>query len=634
MVLVLILIVSSTILLSGCQNGNSNETSHDSDKITEPSNDVAYEAEALDALAEYFENSGSPLWTVMQTLKNGAKTGYSVDITETENAIDSKDFVTHSVISSDPDVGTKMSVSAAYEDKEPVEFEVFMGKEDFVFSNNELFGDSVFGFKYGDIYENITDTVYDPDGTFPMRFTSYGLDYYVHPKIAQIEENNIAEQYNVYSQISNAFFKNAAAKKQYDEILVKDTSVSGDVISFELTGDDYKNFYHDLAEICANNNAVRNYVVNTCEDNTNTEINHFLYDNVAVYGYEDYISYLRQKGDSGKKNGASVSLRFCLDGDELVGVSFENAEKKYPCKYSFAKTQDGNVAYCIFTTDKDPNHSGLTFEEFGIASFSNTKDKYSVKYSYNMLGVWKDTEYYKAENKEGSFEWDKNSGEYALCYLIRGMDQKREGKLFVKDSGFELESYCRKYGNMSFVQNSEGKYEYVHTSALTALNDARIVFTLGKQSVDMPEYTNTMCLSEEDAKLFIEETVDNFIKSFDDDSWANFCACSNEDLMFSYGLDSISDATEDLAKLNICTKLVYDEVFNCIASYKHIGQEDGLKMIMESCHIIENGTYYCLDDGINLIYEYKTEDKENLKNQKYYLITFEDYKATVEYVGH
>ena len=169
---------------------------------------------------------------------------------------------------------------------------------------------------------------------------------------------------------------------------------------------------------------------------------------------------------------------------------------------------------------------------------------------------------------------------------------------------------------MSFVQNSEGKYEYVHTSALTALNDARIVFTLGKQSVDMPEYTNTMRLSEEDAKLFIEETIDNFIKSFDDDSWANFCACSKEELMFRYGLDNISDSTEDLAKLNICINLVYDEVFNCIASYKHISQEDGLKMIMENCHIIESGTYYCLDDGINLIYEYKAEDKENLKNQK------------------
>ncbi len=630
------LVILISLLFVGCKsNGVAEETTlSEKDSSTTSVDSVDYTDEVFDALSTYLEDSESPLWKIIQLCETGAQMGYSVDITETEDAIDSKAFTTHSIISSDPNVGMKMNISASYDNSDPISFEVFAGTDELVFSNNELFGDNVYGFKYNEIYENIDDTVFDPDGTFGMRYTSYGLKGYIHPMIAQIGENNISEQYKVYNEISKAFFENALSEKKNGKVLAKETSVFGKVISFELKGDNYKNFYYDLADICMDNNLVRNYVVNTCDEYSNTVIDSFKYDNIAVNGYEDYIRYLRQKGDSGKDNGSVISLSFCIDGDELAGVSLKNDDKSYPYEYTFVKTETDDVAYYIFTTDKDPNRKDVTYEEFGVASVINTDDTYSIKYTYDIVAMWNSSFYFEFTDKEGYFDWNKNSGEYTLCYFYRGYDQIREGKLFIEDNGFEFESYCRKYNNNSLVKNSDGEYEFIHTSILTELNDSKIVFSVGTQTVNIPEYTNVMLLSKEEAEPFIENVINNYINAFYKDSWANFWACYDRDTMIRYQLDKVDDSSDELVKLNICAKLVYTGLFGCFRSYRNVSQEDSIKLIVENCQMIETGTYYCLRDDIYYIYEYGAEEKDTLKNQGYYLITFEDYKATVEYVGY
>lgn len=616
-----------TLVLSSCGTKD-NQDKGSADSKTDQVKDGDYVSEVTDAVSAFLEESGSPLYMVMKHLVNGAETGYSVNMTETENAFDKKDLVTNSVIASDPDIGMSVSTETSYQNTAPVKFDWFIGKEELAFSNSELYGDTVYGLTYDGLYDGFNKTVFSPNSSNSVRFSEMGLSDGVYPFVASIGEYDIAGQHELLSAVEDLFFEYAEGSMTNSEITVNDSAANGNVITFVLTGENYKQFYTDLADLCSTNNVVRNYVVNSSYMSNTGVVDSFLFDDLANDGYSYYVKSLREKGSKGVKDGSEISISVCLKDDKLVGLSFKNNEKSFPCEYSFAKTESGDIAYYLHKSYSGSGYACEVIEESGVISITNNDTEYRVEYSYDAIGYVKDKKVSVVENETGSFIWNKNTGEYKFVYFPLAIKQTREGKLIINDDGFELESYCRKYN----TDDGSSDYGYAVDTPLVDFNDLKLTFKVGEVTVDKPEYTDVLKMDSDTASDFIDTTINNFAESFKNDSWVHLWACSDKYFIPNFDMDKIP-VTSDLGKLNIGMKFMYSEVLECFEIYRYKEEQEVLGQLLNSCQFIENGKYYCISPGISKITPYEELANEEYLDE-YYIITFNNFEATIEFVGY
>ena len=635
----LALVFSSLLSLNGCNSKNEgnkppadttenkgSQSTTDSFTNRIPSENEEKIRKAVDL---YLYNSGSPLAGIIAIL--GDSQGYTADLTVTDNAVDYKDTVTKYSVSARGDEGRRISISSSYDNCEPVELEIYTTDEEIAFSSKELYGDQTYGFTYDDLYNKLSSTPFSPTEDYSTSINISALKASVHKALAEIGKFDIGSQKTVLKEVKDAFYYSAEEVKAIGSLSVNDTGVTGDVYSFTVTGKAYESFYSSLEEILSDNTTVRNYLVNSATDFLGFDTS--LLD-LDAEGYKDFIGSLSDKGKEGAENGAEISVKVCIKDDELSGVVFTNKSSDKERVYSFVKNKDESIVYRLYSFDKyDPSVDtpvNLGKEQSGIITVENSDKEHKVQFTYKLsltrTGL---NEPYVYEDN-GSFEWNKESGAYRLVYIDLLTKHTREGKLTYdhENGSFELESYCRlpKVESMA----DENYFEYYSDTLLNGFGDMKLSFRSNKNQHVCPEYTDILKMSPDKAREFTNTTLSNFAKAMNNESFANFFASTNREFMRIRCPEDINDLRNinDRLKLGVC--FMYFEVYNCFDTYYYAEREEVIEKAFNDLGMIENGKYFWEPYSMFMPYDEAMKDP-NYRGVSHYVITVENYKATVTY---